>query len=100
MERDFSKKGNDFRGEGKDSDGGLPENRFKSGKKTDLGETLIDYKNFYLLRRFITDRGKINPARITRLTAAQQRKLATAIKRARHLALIPYCSAHRDGRND
>lgn len=100
MERDFSKKGSDFRGEGKDKDSGVPENRFKSGKRIDLGETLIDYKNFYLLRRFITDRGKINPARMTRLTAAQQRKLATAIKRARHLALIPYCSAHKGMKND
>ena len=98
MEREFSKKGSDSRGEGKDS--GLPENRFKSGKKTDLGETVIDYKNVYLLRRFITDRGKINPARITRLSAAQQRKLATAIKRARHIALIPYCSAHHGMKND
>ena len=95
MEKEFSKKGSD-----KDSkDGGL-ENRFKSGKKTDLGETLIDYKNFYLLKRFITDRGKINPARITRLSAAQQRKLAIAIKRARHIALIPYCTAHNGMKND
>ncbi|NBV50013.1 30S ribosomal protein S18 [bacterium] len=91
MEKEFSKKG----GESQGKDGGVPENKFKSGKKTDLGETIIDYKNFYLLRRFITDRGKINPARITRLSAKEQRNLATAIKRARHIALIPYCTAHR-----
>lgn len=91
MEKEFTKKG----GESQGKDGGVPENKFKSGRKTDLGETIIDYKNFYLLRRFITDRGKINPARITRLSAKEQRNLATAIKRARHIALIPYCTAHR-----
>ncbi|NBT57983.1 30S ribosomal protein S18 [bacterium] len=97
MEREFSKKGE---GRGEDKDSGILENRFKSGRKTDLGDTLIDYKNAYLLKRFITDRGKINPARITRLSAAQQRNLATAIKRARHIALIPYCSAHHGMKND
>lgn len=98
MERDFSKKGGEGRGEDKDS--GVLENRFKSGKKMDLGDTIIDYKNAYLMKRFITDRGKINPARITRLSAAQQRKLAIEIKRARHIALIPYCSAHHGMKND
>jgi len=87
-ERDFSKKS-------EASEGGMLENRFKSGKKIDLGDTVIDYKNAYLLKRFITDRGKLNPARVTRLSAAQQRKLAKEVKRARHLALIPYCPSHR-----
>jgi small subunit ribosomal protein S18 len=50
----------------------------------------IDYKDIELLRRFITERGKLLPRRITGLTARQQRNLAEAVKRARLLALLPY----------
>lgn len=50
----------------------------------------IDYKDVDLLRKFITERGKILPRRITGLTAKQQRDLTVAIKRARTLALLPY----------
>lgn len=50
----------------------------------------IDYKDVDLLRRFITERGKILPRRITGLTAKQQRDLTTSIKRARVLALLPF----------
>lgn len=50
----------------------------------------IDYKDVELLRKFITERGKILPRRITGLTAKQQRDLTTAIKRARHVALLPF----------
>ena len=50
----------------------------------------IDYKDVDLLRKFITERGKILPRRITGLTAKQQRDLTTAIKRARILALLPF----------
>ena len=50
----------------------------------------IDYKDVELLRKFITDRGKILPRRITGLTSRQQRDLTTAIKRARILALLPF----------
>jgi small subunit ribosomal protein S18 len=50
----------------------------------------IDYKDVDLLRKFVTERGKILPRRITGLTAKQQRDLTTAIKRARILALLPY----------
>lgn len=53
-------------------------------------EEKIDYKDVDLLRKFITDRGKILPRRITGLTAQQQRHLTTAIKRAREIALLPY----------
>ncbi|MEM6518725.1 MAG: 30S ribosomal protein S18 [Cyanobacteria bacterium P01_D01_bin.71] len=51
---------------------------------------VIDYKDVDLLRKFITERGKILPRRISGLTAQQQRALTTAIKRARMLALLPY----------
>ena len=51
---------------------------------------VIDYKNPALLKYFLTDRGKIVPARVSTVTAAQQRQITKAIKRARILALIPY----------
>ena len=50
----------------------------------------IDYKDVKLLQRFVSERGKIVPRRITAVTAKEQRALATAIKRARELALLPY----------
>ena len=50
----------------------------------------IDYKDIELLRKFITERGKILPRRITGLTAKQQRALTTAVKWARFLALLPF----------
>lgn len=50
----------------------------------------IDYKDVDLLRKFITERGKILPRRITGLTAKQQRDLTQAIKRARIVALLPF----------
>lgn len=50
----------------------------------------IDYKDTDLLRKFITERGKILPRRITGLTARQQRDLTAAVKRARMLALLPF----------
>lgn len=50
----------------------------------------IDFKDVDLLKRFITERGKILPRRITGTSAKYQRKLATAIKRARHMALLPF----------
>lgn len=53
----------------------------------------IDYKDVDLLRKFITERGKILPRRITGLTAKQQRDLTVAIKRARIIALLPFVNA-------
>ncbi len=53
-------------------------------------EDPIDYKDVDLLRKFVTERGKILPRRITGLTSKQQRDLTTAIKRARLLALLPF----------
>ncbi|HIK32532.1 MAG TPA: 30S ribosomal protein S18 [Oscillatoriales cyanobacterium M59_W2019_021] len=50
----------------------------------------IDYKDVDLLRKFITERGKILPRRITGLTAKQQRDLTEAVKRARLVALLPF----------
>ncbi len=50
----------------------------------------IDYKNVDLLKKFITDKGKIQPARVTGADARMQRKITRAIKRARNIALLPY----------
>lgn len=53
-------------------------------------ELVIDYKNADLLRNFVTERGKIIPKRIYGTCARHQRQVTEAIKRARHLALLPY----------
>ena len=50
----------------------------------------IDYKDTRLLQRYISERGKIVPSRITAVSTKKQRELAKAIKRARHLGLLPY----------
>ncbi|MET8689505.1 30S ribosomal protein S18 [Streptomyces sp. NPDC004732] len=57
------------------------------------GITYIDYKDTDLLRKFLSDRGKIRSRRVTRVTARQQRRMAAAIKNAREMALLPYGSS-------
>ncbi len=52
----------------------------------------VDYKNINLLRRYITEKGKILPSRVTQVSTKKQKELSTAIKRARFLALLPYVS--------
>lgn len=69
-------------------------NKFKKNPRRRLpplrsGEN-IDYKNIGLLRRFISEQGKILSRRVTRLTSKQQRNITKAIKRARILALLPF----------
>ena len=54
----------------------------------------VDYKNLDSLRQFIGETGKIVPSRITGTKAKYQRQLATAVKRSRYLALLPYTDAH------
>ena len=54
----------------------------------------IDYKDIELLKAFITETGKIVPSRITGTSAKYQRQLATAVKRARFLSLLPYTDSH------
>jgi small subunit ribosomal protein S18 len=54
----------------------------------------IDYKDLNTLRQYITETGKIVPSRITGTKARYQRQLATAVKRARFLALLPYTDSH------
>ncbi len=64
--------------------------RKKSCPLTGDKAPLVDYKDLRLMTRFLSERGKIMPSRITSVSAKQQRKLAIAIKRARNLALLPY----------
>jgi small subunit ribosomal protein S18 len=54
------------------------------------GAPKIDYKDTRLLQRYVSERGKMVPSRITAVSAKKQRKLSQAIKRARFLALLPY----------
>ncbi len=65
-------------------------------KRTIDPRTVIDYKYPDVLKRFITDRGKIIPRRVSGATSVQQRQISKAVKRARYLALIPYAISHRD----
>lgn len=69
--------------------------RRKFCKFTAEGITEIDYMDLNLLRNYVTESGKIVPSRITGTKAKYQRKLTTAIKRARILALLPYSDAHK-----
>ncbi|MBN9388270.1 MAG: 30S ribosomal protein S18 [Chloroflexi bacterium] len=91
-----------------DGDGGRPgagsgprrtrrpggKDRFASRRRVDQfgidGIHEVDYKDFQRLRRYLSDRGKIEPRRKTGLSAFHQRSLTTAIKRARYMALLPY----------
>ncbi len=54
----------------------------------------IDYKDLATLKAYVTETGKIVPSRISGTKAKYQRQLSTAIKRARFLALLPYCDGH------
>ncbi len=66
-------------------------NKFKFKKKCPLsgkGAPKIDYKNIRLLKRYVTEDGKILPSRITSVSQKKQRELSTSIKRARNLGLI------------
>ena len=70
----------------------------RKGKKkvcafcVDKAGTEIDYKDVAKLRRYLSERGKIIPRRVTGTCAYHQRQLTVAIKRARHLAMLPYVS--------
>jgi len=89
-----------------------PKSKTAGKKKDDKGRSLfkrrkfcrfsaekieeIDYKDVDILKDFITENGKIMPARITGTKTGYQRQLSTAIKRARFLALMPYTDLHKN----
>jgi small subunit ribosomal protein S18 len=64
--------------------------RRKTCPFTGEGAPVIDYKDVRLLQRYVSERGKIVPSRITAVSAKKQRELANAIKRARFMGLLPY----------
>lgn len=64
--------------------------RSKTCPVCELGVRVLDYKDERTLTRFVTERGKILPSRLSGMCARHQRQLSTAVKRARHLALLPY----------
>ena len=68
--------------------------RRKYRRFTAEGIEEIDYKDLNLLKAYVTETGKIVPSRITGTKANYQRQLATAVKRARYLALLPYTDNH------
>ena len=82
QKKNFKKKRQDF------------DNRKRFCKFTALGIEEIDYKDIKLLKEYITETGRIMPARLTGTSAKYQRQLTTAIKRARHLSLLPYVDSH------
>ena len=69
--------------------------RRKFCRFTAEGVDYIDYKDLDVLKEYITETGKIVPSRITGTKAKYQRQLATAVKRARYLALLPYTDSHQ-----
>jgi len=81
-------------GPGAGASAGAPRRPFFRRRKTcpfsGQNAPKIDYKDVKLLQRFISERGKIVPSRITAVSAKKQRELAQAIKRARFLGLLPY----------
>jgi len=84
-------------GRGRDRDGGRRDRRFRRPKRKVCAfcvdkVTHINYKDHARLRDFISDRGKILKSRMTGTCGRHQRKMARAVKRARHVALLPYVS--------
>ncbi len=79
MSQKYSEPGSDFRSK-----------KRKQCPFTSAGIRFIDYKDINTLSRFITERGKILPRRITGVSAYFQKQLTNAIKRARHMALLPF----------
>ena len=73
-------------------------NKYKFKKKCPLsgkGAPVVDYKNIKLLKRYVSENGKILSSRYTRLNAKEQRKLTKAVKKARLLGLLPFTDKHK-----
>jgi small subunit ribosomal protein S18 len=69
--------------------------KFKKRANPLKGVEYIDYKDVALLRRFISDKGKLRSARVTGVSVQQQRMIARAVKNAREMALLPYPNSAR-----
>ena len=62
---------------------------------SNLDSKFINYKNIDLLKKYITETGKIVPGRVSGVTSSQQRKITKAIKVTRYMALLPYTDSHK-----
>ena len=83
-------KKNNFKSKREEKSNSPFENRKKFCPFSQPGSPVIDYKDVRLLSRYITDKGKIIPSRITGVSRKKQKELAKAIKRARYLSLMSY----------
>jgi small subunit ribosomal protein S18 len=77
---------------GEDAFGDKMPRRFQRRRPRQVVPDYVDWKDVDYLRQFIPERGKIMPRRISGITAKDQRRLATAIKRARMMAILPFVS--------
>ena len=68
---------------------------YRNNQAPEFKQLEVDYKDVETLKKYITETGRIIPSRITGAPAYLQRKLGTAIKRARFLALLPYTDQHK-----
>jgi small subunit ribosomal protein S18 len=96
-EQSSERGGEGRRGGGGGFGGGGFRGRRKSCPFSGKNAPKIDYKDVRLLQRFVSERGKIMPSRITAVSAKKQRELTQAIKRARFLALLPYSDKRGGG---
>ncbi len=79
--------------------GGKKKRRMLLRRKRTLDPSIpIDYKQPDVLKRFVTDRGRIIPRRISGATSQQQREICKAVKRARYIGLLPFAVTHRSER--
>ncbi len=69
-------------------------NKSDKSDKSTKSKSQIDYKDLSVLKAYLSETGKIVPSRTTKASAKHQRLLSQAIKRARELALLPYCDRH------
>lgn len=67
--------------------------RNQARKRIDINSEAIDFRNTELLKKFVTEKGKILPRRITGVCAAHQRMLTEAVKQARNIALLPFAAS-------
>lgn len=88
----FSRDGKGRDGNRRDAKKDSQQKKKRACRFTAAGTIYIDYKDEKLLRKFINEQGKIIPKRITGTSAKYQRQLVQAIKRARHIALLPFTS--------
>ena len=85
------KKNKKFKSRGRDENKNSPfEDRKKFCPFSQKGSPVIDYKDIKLLNRYVSEKGKITPSRITNVSRSKQKKLSEAIKRARFLALMSF----------